>query len=58
MAAVKRLPEADSDLLEIWNYIAEDSIPNAKELIREIDKTFQLLSDNPKMGSRRDELGE
>lgn len=58
MAVVKRLLEADSDLFEIWNYIAEDSIPEADELIREIDQAFQLIAENPKMGSRRDKLGE
>ena len=58
MAAVKRQSTAEEDLFEIWSYIAEDSIPEANELIREIDEELQLLGDNPKMGSRRDELGE
>lgn len=58
MAVVKRQPTADSDLFEIWRYVAEDSIPAADQLIRKIDETFQLLAENPEMGTRREELGD
>ena len=40
MAAVKRQSTAEEDLFEIWSYIAEDSIPEANELIRESMRSF------------------
>jgi len=58
MSVVKRQPTANEDLFEIWSYIAMDSIPEADELIREISEVFRLLADNPRMGSRREELAE
>jgi toxin ParE1/3/4 len=58
MSVVKRQPTAEEDLFEIWSYIADDSIREADKLIRKISETFLLLADNPRMGSRREELAE
>ena len=52
MSVVKRQPTADDDLFEIWSYVADDSIREADELIREISKVFRLLADNPRRTPR------
>lgn len=56
MTQVRRLPLAESDLDEIWNYIAQDSPDNAARLLRRIDATCATLADNPMIGRSRSEL--
>ncbi len=51
-------PEAEQDLVEIWIYIAEDSPVNADRYVDKLYKRGQLLADNPKMGTERNELME
>jgi plasmid stabilization system protein ParE len=36
-------PEARADLIEIWNYIAEDSIDAADQAIARLDDAFRRL---------------
>jgi toxin ParE1/3/4 len=56
MARILRAPQADSDLAEIWSYIARDNPAAADRLIRKIDDAFQLIASNPDIGIRQDEI--
>ena len=57
MPRVLRKPLARADLLDIWNYVADDSPAKADRLLDSIDKRCQTLSRFPKMGRVRNELG-
>lgn len=46
-------PSAETDLQEIWTYIAADNPDAADELEADIFTACQLLADNPQMGSSR-----
>jgi toxin ParE1/3/4 len=52
-----RSPEADSDLENIWNYVAMDSSSHriADRLIDSITDRFFLLATHPNIGRSRDE---
>jgi toxin ParE1/3/4 len=52
-------PEAESDLDEIWYYVAEESgsIETADRLIDSITDRFFLLARSPYIGRSRDDLG-
>jgi toxin ParE1/3/4 len=56
MGRVKRRPQAVDDILEIWLFIAEDSIPAADRWIDQLDEAFSLWATQPRMGRTRDEL--
>ena len=56
MPRVVRRPLAEADILEIWDYIAEDSIGAADDWVDRLDEQFKLLATQPKMGRTRDEL--
>jgi toxin ParE1/3/4 len=47
---------AESDLLEVWLFIAQDSPSAADRFLDLIDEKIALLADFPEMGRRRDEL--
>ena len=47
---------AESDLLEIWRYIAEDSETAADKLLREFSVKFSLLAQQSRLGRKRPEL--
>jgi toxin ParE1/3/4 len=50
-------PEAENDLLSIWNFGAvEWSSEQADGHLRDIDDMFERLRDDPKLGHNRDEL--
>jgi toxin ParE1/3/4 len=50
---------AESDLAEIWSYVAEDASPTkADRLIDAIFDRFELLVEQPRMGRNRPEFGE
>ncbi len=38
MARVTRRPEAEADLIEIWGYIAEDSMAQADRWVDRLDE--------------------
>ena len=42
-------PEALDDLDQIWLYIAEDDIPAADRIEREIREAIKLLADRPRL---------
>jgi plasmid stabilization system protein ParE len=49
-------PQARLDLIEIWNYIAQDNIDMADRVLKEIDKAMDNLVDHPEMGHWREDL--
>ena len=49
-------PQAEADLFEIWDLIAEDSLPSADRVRDEIFEAFQKLADMPGMGHYREDL--
>jgi len=56
MPRVTRRPLAEADILEIWDYIADDSLAAADRWVDRLDEQFRLLAAQPMMGRARDEL--
>jgi len=56
MAQVARRPLATADILEIWDYIAEDSLDEADLWVDRLDEKLGLLATQPSMGRARNEL--
>jgi len=56
MAEVVRTAQARTDLLEIWLYIAEDSVDAADRLLATIEQKARTLADSPEMGERCEHL--
>lgn len=56
MARVTRRPQAEADVLEIWDYIAEDSVIDADRWVDRLDEKLSLWATQPLMGRNRDEL--
>jgi len=46
-------PEARADLIEIWNYIAEDSIDGADQVLARLYDALTRLGQTPGMGHRK-----
>ena len=51
-------PQARADLLEIWNYIAEDSPENADRVLERLYAAFTRLAETPGMGHHREDLAD
>jgi plasmid stabilization system protein ParE len=49
-------PEAVSDLDDIWDYIAADSVDAADRVLREIYEGLRRLASLPRLGHKRTEL--
>jgi len=49
-------PRASEDLIEIWSFIADDSLTNADSFIDELHETIQLLGRQPGLGRQREDL--
>lgn len=47
--------QAESDILSIWEYIAEDSIVAADGIVDRCTEIFELLSANPRAGRKQDQ---
>jgi len=47
---------ARADLIDIWQYIAEDSATEADRFLSAIEERLLLIVENPRMGKRREEL--
>ena len=45
--------QAEQDLNDIWDYIADQSVEQADAVIREIREAFELLASMPGAGHRR-----
>ncbi len=56
MAQALRTSQAEADLLEIWLFIAEDSIRAADRLLDRFEETFHLIASQPRMGRSRAQL--
>lgn len=56
MPRVTRRPLAAADILEIWDYIADDSFDAADRWVDQLDEKFRLLATQPLMGRIRDEV--
>jgi toxin ParE1/3/4 len=56
MNAVRKLPGAQNDLLEIWLHIAADSRRHADHFLDRLDEKMRLLAASPRMGRLRPEL--
>jgi toxin ParE1/3/4 len=53
---VTRRPLAALDILDIWDYIAEDSVAAADQWLDKLDEKFNLIATQPLMGRAREEL--
>jgi toxin ParE1/3/4 len=47
---------AAEDLKDIWNYVAQYDENSAGKLVREINKKFILLGDNPHIGREQNQF--
>ena len=56
MPQVTRRPLAETDILEIWDYIADDSLAAADRWVDRLDEQLRVLATQPMMGRARDEL--
>ena len=51
---VRLTEQAESDVFEIWEYIASDNITAADKLVDRFTQTYQKLARNPRMGVKQD----
>jgi len=56
MPQISRRPLAETDILDIWDHIADDSVVAANRWVDRLDEQFQILATQPMMGRSRDEL--
>ena len=49
-------PQAHQDLLEIWIYVAQDSLKAADQFLSIIDGKLNMLARAPRIGRKREEL--
>lgn len=49
-------PRAETDLDEIWRYIAKENVPAADRLLDRLHQTFRMLARQPLMGQLREDL--
>jgi len=56
MAIIFKRPLAELDLLDIWDYIADDSPDRADTFLDRIEAKLSLLAQNPSLGKKRPEL--
>jgi plasmid stabilization system protein ParE len=53
---ILRRPQARLDLIDIWNYIADDNEAAADRMLDRIGGVLRMLSEQPKAGRERPEL--
>lgn len=58
MPAIYRTYQAHLDLVEIWLYVAGDSIKTADHLLDVIEKEIRMIARSPGMGRKREELAK
>jgi plasmid stabilization system protein ParE len=51
-------PQARADLIDIWNYIAEDSLDSADQVLERLYDAFTRLAKMPGMGHHREDLAD
>jgi len=49
---------AESDLLELWEFIAKDDVDAADRVVGEIRDAISRLADMPRMGRLREDLAD
>jgi antitoxin ParD1/3/4 len=49
-------PEANSDIIAIWRWIAKDSVDLADRVDTELHDVFEALARMPRLGHRREDL--
>ena len=49
-------PDAERDLDDLWEHIAQDSVGAADRLMAEIFEAFEVLARHPGMGHKREDL--
>ena len=55
---IRRRPQAQLDLIEIWNFIADDNETAADRMLNRIDEVLRMLRDRPLAGRERPELAQ
>jgi toxin ParE1/3/4 len=56
MATLLKRPLAELDLLDIWDYIADDSLDRADDFLDRIESKLMTLAQNSGLGRKRSEL--
>ena len=56
MAILLKRPLAELDLLDIWDYIADDSPDRADDFLNRIESKLMTLAQNSGLGRKRSEL--
>jgi toxin ParE1/3/4 len=56
MASCSKRPRAETDLVEIWDFIARDDPGAADRQLDRIEAQCQLLAGNPRLGRLRPEI--
>ena len=56
MRVILRRPRAADDLVELWDYVAEDNVRRADAFLDDVDAKFHLLAEQPMLGRSREEL--
>ena len=49
-------PRAQTDLVKIWNYIADDNESNADAFVGKLYTALQMLAKQPSVGRRREDI--
>jgi len=57
MATVRYTRSAQDDLLSIWQFVAQDSLAAADNILEVIEREASLLAQQPHLGRVRPELG-
>ena len=52
----RKRPQAEIDIASIWNYVAADNVTAADGLIDRIERTFNMLAEQPLAGRARNDL--
>jgi len=55
MAKLLRTPQANEDLLSIWNYVASDNTDAADTLLLQLGEQCKLLAKNRRLGQSADQ---
>ncbi len=56
MTTLIRTPQAEEDLIEIWQYIARDDPGAASAHLRRLDEMCQRLAEQPGLGRSRPDI--
>jgi toxin ParE1/3/4 len=56
MPNILKKPLAEADLLDIWNFIANESLEKADIFLQKMENKLKILAENPGVGRKRDEL--